>query len=1306
MARGFAYTLTLADRFSQTFDKWNRGIQGAARQADQSASVIQRSMGRMMAGVGAAIAGTVPIMAASFIPLENKLAELETVSMRASTNIRADMDASLQKAREWSSKHVQSTTEVIEAQFQLATAGLNAQEAMAGVAQAAVLATATGERLSASAMLLASLFNTFGQTADLALLPLKDRMESISDSLAMTIQRFQVTINPLRQGLAFVTGQAVQLGLSLNEVNVALGIMNTAGIRASNAGTGLQNVFIRMDEAIREMDMNVQKFTNDMGEFTGIADFIDEVATSLGKMSKFERVLQVQRTFGQRAARTVLVLMQQRDQLRQVTAEMNRQSGAAKAMQEVIERTTGSRMKIAMNNVKNFSQAVGEGLAGALKSAADSFAGLFKWLLEWAQKTPVGVALTITFTGVIMALTGAVIAYKAVVAMATGATIAWGAALMTVVTAFLAMTVIGGIVLLLGYLISNALSTKDVMARLADTTDTFYQSATKSFGLIANAARLASTELEGMKKSVGGFDARRLEKLGFSGEEIQSLAESFDEEGFGIGKAFADRVGKGIRENLKRFGFEGSLGGLGESLAVEMEGIIGELGALEGAQYDLAISAMGSALDAVAESMFQGSDAGRQLLDVLGSVTKAEQDLVAAAQGTKLPLLSGEIDLTGAESALEITKALFKSYVDLNRTSPTAEQLTEFADEIEDKFGEANRVLAESVKAFSMLIRSPETMAELRKVAPEIAEAMGGSLGTSFRAIFDREGSKIQQTQKTWLAKTFSFDSPEDNLTAIEAMLERITAVKQIIARSIAEGFDTGYGKASAFMKYGIAAAQRYGDAFTAAALNVQKSGDAMEKAFTGQQVSKHINNISKSLEALENEAYNVEFAMENAQKIVNMWGTEGGPSYDQYMQAVDALRVLRDSLSSNLKAQGELKDQAEEWRRVLSDIGIEGHATEQMLKGAASALSEAFGAGIDLGDFGKFRESLYDSVYDGIKSGIIEGAAEALRVTTQMFTAFDPKALGEKYRQAIESAKIEGGGFDIEKLKAAMAEMNSLVAGQFTKTIEQIRPVFDVIATSTNDLQEQMAAALGTTDLWSEKMRKMAEDAIPGLDQLAQSVARIRSAMVGADLITRQYLQAAEAFRTGAGNAFGVDVGSLSLSDRLRELETLIENARRQAPQSVSFLQDNYQRLLEDQVRSEAVSGRFGENMVKAADAAKNVATELDKPLKMTSEIDAIADNLERGQAAATAIRDALSAIAAGKAIPEVITIRTTGGGGGTGGTASVTYNGGAVQVNIDGNAAVTQQDLNTIAQALRDEYEKRVQEVIGQIEASTAGR
>lgn len=143
-----------------------------------------------------------------------------------------------EKAREMGAKTKFTAREAGEAMEYMAVAGWNTKEMLDGVSGVMDLAAASGADLGTTSDIITDSIENFGLSA-------KDTQHFV-DVLAQTARKSNTDVLKLGESYKYVSPVAKSMGYSVEDINVALGLMANSGIKASSGGTALRTLLTNM----------------------------------------------------------------------------------------------------------------------------------------------------------------------------------------------------------------------------------------------------------------------------------------------------------------------------------------------------------------------------------------------------------------------------------------------------------------------------------------------------------------------------------------------------------------------------------------------------------------------------------------------------------------------------------------------------------------------------------------------------------------------------------------------------------------------------------------------------------------------------------------------------------------------------------------------------------------------------------------------------------------------------------------------------------------------------------------------------
>jgi len=341
-----------------------QNVEKAAARAEQLRNLGERmaKMGAALMGAGAAMGGGLLATVSSWSSLESSLAKVETVITPMAGTTAAAMSRVQAAARAWSQEHTDTAKSFVETTYMMISAGLDEQQAIEGTRTALALATATMGDATNAASLLATVYNNMGDTTK----PVAGEMKRLGDVITATQQTFQfANLDELSEGLQRATRDASRHKVPFEQVAVAVGALNNAGLQGQTAGAAFASMIAQMQEASGKLGFTIARTKDGGVDLFGTLRNMERQFGSLSDLGP-EMQQKFQDVWGEGALRGVGLLMGNMDKLAPSFAKVTASAGAASKAQAIMERGVGARWQVTKNNLSAVTQQIGEALAPAV----------------------------------------------------------------------------------------------------------------------------------------------------------------------------------------------------------------------------------------------------------------------------------------------------------------------------------------------------------------------------------------------------------------------------------------------------------------------------------------------------------------------------------------------------------------------------------------------------------------------------------------------------------------------------------------------------------------------------------------------------------------------------------------------------------------------------------------------------------------------------------------------------------------------------------------------------------------------------
>lgn len=258
----------------QDFEKWGEQIESAGKTVSKVGDTLTKKVSApIVGGLTAAVKETADFDTAMSEVKAVAITTQETLGRISAEEGIAQFDTLREKAREMGRETVFSATESANAMSYLARAGWTVDEIMNGVDGVMALAAADGLDLATTAGIVADGVTAFGKSADYA--------STFADILAMTSAQSNTNVEMLGDSFKYVAPTAAALGYEVEDVALALGLSANAGVKASQAGTGLRQALKNLISPTDTVANAAEQFGISLYDAQGGALPLSEVITQL-----------------------------------------------------------------------------------------------------------------------------------------------------------------------------------------------------------------------------------------------------------------------------------------------------------------------------------------------------------------------------------------------------------------------------------------------------------------------------------------------------------------------------------------------------------------------------------------------------------------------------------------------------------------------------------------------------------------------------------------------------------------------------------------------------------------------------------------------------------------------------------------------------------------------------------------------------------------------------------------------------------------------------------------------------------------
>jgi TP901 family phage tail tape measure protein len=266
-----------------------------------------------------------------------------------------------------------SASEAAQGMENLASAGFTASETMQAMPGMLSLAAAGGVDVASASDIAASALRGFGLEAG--------QSGHVADVLAKAAADTNAGVTDMGSALKYAAPPANALGLSLEEVSAAIGIMSNAGIKGEMAGTTLRGALTRLaspsSEAAKMMaKLGISAFDSH-GKMLPLSQVISNLQGGMKGLTDEQKQNAIATIFGQESMSGMLTLIQAGPaELDKLTVGFKNSDGAAAAMASTMQNNTKGSIEQMKGSLETAGIKMEQALAPAIKSIADAVGSL------------------------------------------------------------------------------------------------------------------------------------------------------------------------------------------------------------------------------------------------------------------------------------------------------------------------------------------------------------------------------------------------------------------------------------------------------------------------------------------------------------------------------------------------------------------------------------------------------------------------------------------------------------------------------------------------------------------------------------------------------------------------------------------------------------------------------------------------------------------------------------------------------------------------------------------------------------------
>ncbi|PTB19558.1 phage tail tape measure protein [Trinickia symbiotica] len=268
----------------------------------------------------------------------------------------------------------------------LAMAGFAPEQILKAMPGVLAMAKAGDTDLARTADIASNILTGFGLRAE--------EMSRIADVLTMTFTTSNTTLDMLGDTMKYVGPVARAAGMSLEQTAATAGLLGNAGIQASQAGTTLRAMLLRIaaptsgaSSALKELGVQA---VDASGNVRDIPSILQDVARATETLGSGARLDYLKRIFGEEpaAGMSELVSQQGAQGIEKYVAVLNRAGGTAKQVASVMADNLRGDVLTARSAFADLGVSVSDTVDPALRALTRTVTGYVSRASQWVRENP------------------------------------------------------------------------------------------------------------------------------------------------------------------------------------------------------------------------------------------------------------------------------------------------------------------------------------------------------------------------------------------------------------------------------------------------------------------------------------------------------------------------------------------------------------------------------------------------------------------------------------------------------------------------------------------------------------------------------------------------------------------------------------------------------------------------------------------------------------------------------------------------------------------------------------------------------
>lgn len=277
-----------------------------------------------------------------------------------------------------------SASESAEALTYMGMAGWKTEDMLSGLPGILNLAAAGGTDLALTADILTDGLTSMGLTA-------KDT-DKFVDIMASTCSNANTNIELMGETLKYVGPVAGSLGIEMDDLSVAIGLMGNAGLKGSNAGTSLRAGLTNLVKPTKEMSKAMKKYgvelvTNKDGS-VDLMGTMKNLRSELGELDQTTQAQALSTIFGKEAmSGWASIVNASEGDFNKLSEAIVNSDGVAQSMSDTMMKGMNGALTEMKSALEGVAITIGERLTPFIEKLADGVSKLCDWFKNLSPTT-------------------------------------------------------------------------------------------------------------------------------------------------------------------------------------------------------------------------------------------------------------------------------------------------------------------------------------------------------------------------------------------------------------------------------------------------------------------------------------------------------------------------------------------------------------------------------------------------------------------------------------------------------------------------------------------------------------------------------------------------------------------------------------------------------------------------------------------------------------------------------------------------------------------------------------------------------